>query len=71
MKALRHGSGMEVDDKDEEDDTEMEEGSGPFKDKVTGILEEHGFADKRSAKMTQDDFLQLLTVFNQNGIHFA
>jgi 18S rRNA (adenine1779-N6/adenine1780-N6)-dimethyltransferase len=34
-------------------------------------LQAHGFADRRSAKLSQDDFLQMLAAFNQAGIHFA
>lgn len=34
-------------------------------------VQEHGFAEKRSAKLSQDDFLQLLAAFNAAGIHFA
>jgi 18S rRNA (adenine1779-N6/adenine1780-N6)-dimethyltransferase len=34
-------------------------------------LQEIGFEDKRSAKLSQDEFLQLLAAFNRAGIHFA
>lgn len=34
-------------------------------------LQEIGFDDKRSAKLSQDEFLQLLAAFNRAGIHFA
>lgn len=42
-----------------------------FKSKVMGVLEGVGFAEKRGAKMSQDEFLQLLAAFNSVGIHFA
>ena len=42
-----------------------------FKDKILALLEESGFADKRSAKLNQDEFMQLLAAFNSRGIHFA
>ena len=42
-----------------------------FKEKILDILRVNGFEDKRSAKLAQDDFLQLLAVFNKQGIHFA
>ncbi|RCK63895.1 Dimethyladenosine transferase [Candida viswanathii] len=55
---------MEVDDK-----------SGSLKDvvkeKITKVLTETGFSDKRAGKMDQTDFLKLLYAFHQVGIHFA
>lgn len=42
-----------------------------FKEKILAVLRDNGFEDKRSAKLAQDDFLQLLAVFNKQGIHFA
>jgi 18S rRNA (adenine1779-N6/adenine1780-N6)-dimethyltransferase len=42
-----------------------------FKEKVLEVLDEGGFMEKRAAKMTQDEFLQLLAAFNSDGIHFA
>jgi 18S rRNA (adenine1779-N6/adenine1780-N6)-dimethyltransferase len=45
--------------------------SDAFKSKVISVLEDNGFADARTAKMPQDEFLRLLSVFNQAGIHFA
>ena len=42
-----------------------------FKEKILDILRVNNFEDKRSAKLAQDDFLQLLAVFNKQGIHFA
>ena len=42
-----------------------------FKEQVVEVLSGSGFLERRSAKMTQDDFLQLLAVFNTAGIHFA
>lgn len=30
-----------------------------------------GYADRRAAKMDQDDFLRLLAAFNVAGIHFS
>jgi len=45
--------------------------SQQFKDKVLALLEESGFADKRSAKLNQDEFMQLLAAFTGRGIHFA
>jgi 18S rRNA (adenine1779-N6/adenine1780-N6)-dimethyltransferase len=42
-----------------------------FKEKVLGVLTAHGLAEKRGAKMSQDEFLAMLAAFNQAGIHFA
>eukprot|EP00967_Tisochrysis_lutea_P108251 scaffold167580_cov43-Tisochrysis_lutea.AAC.2 len=40
-------------------------------DMVEQVLETTGFAEERTAKMDQDDFLKLLAAFNAAGIHFA
>lgn len=45
--------------------------SEDFKTKVLAVLEQSNYSEKRSAKLCQDDFLQLLSVFNAAGIHFA
>jgi len=41
------------------------------KDKVLQLLEENDFGKKRARTMDIDDFLQLLNIFNSNGIHFT
>ncbi len=67
----------------EEDDPMEEDKPGPaamsgkqkvtqeLKDKVQMVLEQQDFGSRRSAKLTQDDFLLLLSLFNQAGFHFA
>ena len=45
--------------------------SDEFKAKVMRILEKNDFAEKRASKMSQDDFMQLLADFNEQGVHFA
>ncbi len=45
--------------------------SEEFKTKVVKLLEEGKWIDRRSAKLSQDDFLSLLADFNRSGIHFA
>ena len=45
--------------------------SEDFKARVLAVLEQSEYNEKRSAKLSQDDFLQLLSVFNAAGIHFA
>ena len=42
-----------------------------YKEKALQVLKSGGFEDKRSSKLTQDDFLRLLSLFNEAGIHFA
>ena len=42
-----------------------------FKDKVMALLQSNGFDQLRSSKMSQEEFLQLLAVFNAQGIHFV
>ncbi|KAL5149169.1 Ribosomal RNA small subunit methyltransferase [Glycine soja] len=68
--------GMEMDD-DGADDDEMEVEDGEadevqseFKDKVLGVLKEGDFEEKRSSKLTLQEFLYLLSLFNKTGIHF-
>lgn len=41
-----------------------------FKEKVLLVLDDETFKDKRSSKLTLDDFLKLLFCFNKAGIHF-
>lgn len=41
------------------------------KDKVVGLLREAGFEEKRARSMSIDDFIELLKLFNEAGIHFT
>ncbi|KAH7866131.1 hypothetical protein Vadar_016000 [Vaccinium darrowii] len=66
--------GMEIDDERDEEEMEVEEGdtrTSDFKDKVLGVLKQGGFEEKRSSKLSQEDFMYLLSVFNKVGIHFS
>ena len=45
--------------------------SEEFKARILAVLQDSEYSEKRSAKLCQDDFLQLLSVFNAAGIHFA
>ena len=45
--------------------------SEEFKAKVLAVLSDSDYSEKRSAKLSQDDFLKLLSCFNAAGIHFA
>ncbi|GAU18631.1 hypothetical protein TSUD_124640 [Trifolium subterraneum] len=69
--------GMEVDD-DGVDDDEMDvddggtdEAQSEFKEKVLGVLKEGDFEEKRSSKLTLQEFLYLLSLINKAGIHFS
>ncbi|PIN12670.1 Ribosomal RNA adenine dimethylase [Handroanthus impetiginosus] len=60
--------------KDDDDDIEMDDGdakASDFKNKVLGVLKLGGFEEKRSSKLTQADFMHLLSLFNKAGIHFS
>ena len=75
MSVLADGfedQGMEMDG--EKDDEEMEVGDGDgssFKEKLLDVLREGDFAEKRASKLTQVDFLYLLSLFHKAGIHFS
>lgn len=63
---------MEVEDSDaDSDNEEMQVTGSDFKGKVIGVLKQYDYADKRSSKLTQNEFIHLLSVFNQAGIHFT
>ncbi|CAL9074519.1 unnamed protein product [Musa textilis] len=73
---------MGDDDEKEAEEEEMEveedvdlvgEGgeSSSFKDQALRALKQGDFAEKRAAKLTQVDFLYLLSLFNGAGIHFS
>ncbi|KAJ4727798.1 rRNA adenine N(6)-methyltransferase [Melia azedarach] len=61
---------MEVEDDDGED-IEAEGEVSVFKDKVLGVLKEGQLEEKRASKLTQQEFLYLLSFFNKAGIHFS
>ena len=51
---------------------DAEDGSSEaFKARVVDVLERNGLDGQRSGKMSQDDFLRLLSLFNAAGVHFA
>ncbi|KAI4332813.1 hypothetical protein L6164_017692 [Bauhinia variegata] len=68
---------MEMDDDgadDNEMDVEDEDGEAvqsEFKDKVLAVLKEGDFEEKRSSKLTLQEFLYLLSLFNKAGLHFS
>lgn len=62
---------MEVEGSDVDSDNDMQANDSGFKAKVIGVLKQYDYADKRSSKLTQNEFIHLLSVFNQAGIHFT
>ncbi|XP_073002704.1 ribosomal RNA small subunit methyltransferase-like [Typha latifolia] len=58
---------MEVEDVDMVEQSEQSD----FKEKALGVLMQGDFEKKRASKLTQVDFLYLLSMFNQAGIHFS
>ena len=68
---------METGDEKEDDEMEMDdadmagEGAASFEEKIMGILQQGDFAEKRGSKLSQVDFLYLLSLFNKAGIHFS
>lgn len=51
--------------------TEQEEGEKSIKDIVEEIVNREPWKGQRASKLNLDDFLQLLSEFNQAGIHFS
>ena len=45
--------------------------SSEVKERVQAVLKQRDFGSLRAAKLSQDDFLLLLSLFNQAGFHFA
>ena len=66
-KQASGGDSMDVDDAGAATGTSPE----VVKQLIEDVLATDGFAEMRSSKMSQDDFLRLLAVFNSKGIHFA
>ncbi|KAK9670156.1 hypothetical protein RND81_13G181800 [Saponaria officinalis] len=46
-------------------------GMNLYKEKVIGILKSSGFEDKRPSKLSVEELLHLLTLFNQSEIYFS
>ncbi len=71
VRALKRevGGAMEM----EQDDARLNTygGDRPVQDVVEDILARESWKDKRASKLGLDDFLQLLSEFNEAGIHFS
>ncbi|KAI4323720.1 hypothetical protein L6164_023304 [Bauhinia variegata] len=63
--------GADDNEKEVEDDDDAEEVQSEFKDKVLADLKEEDFDQKRSSKLTLQEFLYLLSLFNKAGLHFS
>jgi len=66
---------MDMDD-GTDDEMEVEDGdadgeASEFKQKVLAVLKERDYSEKRSSKLSQEEFLHLLSQFNMAGIHFS
>ncbi|KAK4262115.1 hypothetical protein QN277_027714 [Acacia crassicarpa] len=48
----------------------LEEGTSLLKERIAGVLKAGGFEDKRPSKLSLEDFVHLLSLFNQAGIFF-
>ncbi|KAJ8748268.1 hypothetical protein K2173_000840 [Erythroxylum novogranatense] len=67
---------MDMDEDGTDDEMELEDGDtngevSEFKAKVLAVLNDGDFHEKRSSKLTQGEFLYLLSRFNMAGIHFS
>ncbi|CAD5191898.1 unnamed protein product [Musa acuminata subsp. malaccensis] len=80
IEELSMGDDDDEKEVEEEEEEEMEEdidlvGEGgescSFKEKVLRVLKQGDFAEKRAAKLTQVDFLYLLSLLNKAGIHLS
>lgn len=68
--------GMDLDNGMDEDEMDMEDGEAEgnvseFKEKIASVLKEGDFQEKRASKLSQQEFLYLLSLFNKHGIHFS
>lgn len=66
-KALKQGSQKNKVDLMDEDDNEEK----TIKEILEEILTSETWDGRRASKLDQDDFLQLLSEFNEAGIHFC
>jgi 18S rRNA (adenine1779-N6/adenine1780-N6)-dimethyltransferase len=67
---VEKGEGEEMNDIDDMDEEEVPD-ENPMKKAVINVLESLKLSSARSAKLSIDQFLELLATFNENGIHFS
>lgn len=60
----------DTEDLDAESDTDNEK-FVCFKEKIVNILKSGGYEDKRSSKLSVEEFLRLISLYNNEGIHFS
>lgn len=61
----------DADDTKEEKSSSRNSALSELKSEVAAVLESHDLGAQRSAKLSQDDFLLLLSLFNKAGFHFS
>jgi len=66
----REGGAMEIEQNDAGPTTSGGD-DRPVQDVLEDILSRESWKDKRASKLGLDDFLQLLSEFNEAGIHFS
>ena len=60
----------QMNEEDEEKEDDPTKNIKAFKKLVVSVLEDNDMSDKRACKMEIIDFLNLLRIFNEKGIHF-
>ncbi|CAL9777038.1 unnamed protein product [Musa acuminata subsp. burmannicoides] len=74
MEEEQNDNGAEENDDDNRDDDDLLEQNASevssFKEKAVGILKSGGFEGKRPSKLSNEELLHLLQLFNQNGVQF-
>lgn len=71
---MNEDDSMNLDDGSDDDEMEVEDSganNSNFKSKVLAVLKRGNFEDKRPSKLTQQDLVNLLGLFNNDGIHFT
>ncbi|XP_072952055.1 ribosomal RNA small subunit methyltransferase, mitochondrial-like [Typha angustifolia] len=63
-----HGDPMEINVEEKEGVDALE--VGPFKEKIIRILNSGGFGEKRPSKLSNEDLLHILQLFNKEGVVF-
>lgn len=75
MEAMMMDDEEEMDDGDEDmamtDKDDAANSKAEFKGKILNVLIESGYDNKRGSKLSQEELLHLLAIFNAQGIHFA
>ena len=70
-------SSMDFDGGKDDDEMDMEDADmavkerSEFKAKVLAILSQGDYTEKRAAKLSQEHFFHLLSLFNEAGFHFS